>query len=131
MGTNFLRRIRWEEKKASARENHRRVTLRLRLLTGELYLSLDSKIVLTAQYVRTYYLEDGQAFFTQPNFAGWAARPVSVRLSRSERARHLRGGGRPTRFVHQSFSFERGLRCGGARPVLRLLERIGERSAKR
>src|SRR5512132_2361859 len=73
--------------------------------SSELYLSLGSKIVLTVQYGRTYYIEDGQAFFTRPNFAGWAACPVSVRLSRSERARHLRGGRRPARFVHQSFSF--------------------------
>src|SRR5205823_12760258 len=88
----------------------------------------DHFLQLTMQYVRPYYIENGPAFFTRPDLARWAARPVSARLSRSERARHLRGGGRPTRFVHQSFSFERGLRRGSARPVLRLFERIGERS---
>src|SRR5437870_11245114 len=73
---------------------------------------------------------NASAFSAQQDLTGGTARYVSIGLSRSERARHLRGGGRPTGFVYQSFSFERGLRCGGARPVLRLFERIGERSAK-
>src|SRR5438046_5265739 len=81
--------------------------------------------------IRTSVLSaNASAFSAQQDLTSSAARYVSIGLSRSERARHLRGGGRPTRFVYQSFSFERGLRCGGARPVLRLFVRIGERSAK-
>src|SRR5438067_11788901 len=81
--------------------------------------------------IRTSVLSaNASAFSAQQDLTGGTARYVSIGLSRSERARHLRGGGRPTGFVYQSFSFERGLRCGGARPVLRLFERIGERSAK-
>src|SRR5438132_9159822 len=72
-------------------------------------------IRLAFQYVRPYYLHgNGSAFSPRQNIANRHALNVPVRLSRRDRARHLRGRWCPARFVYQPFSFEGGLRRGSA-----------------
>src|SRR2546423_5536820 len=96
------------------------------------YLLLECALKMIDVAIRTYVLYlDAETLFARTDSAGRAARYVSVRLSRGQCPRHLRGSGSPARVLYQSLSLEGSFHHRSAQPILRLFERTRSRSVER
>src|ERR1043166_8110670 len=74
---------------------------------------------------------NGESVTARTNLAGGIAPPLSGRLSRRQRARHLRGRRRATGLLYQSLSLKGSFHCRSAQSLLRLFERTRSRNVER